>query len=71
MRYHFAAHDALRDPWDKRRDVTVRRTLLGVPFYTAKLDWLLFSRALHDRVYSKAIGGELLSDHNYLFAELR
>ncbi len=67
----FVPHDSLWDPWHKRYDKTLWKYLLGVPYYSAKLDWLLLSKALHKRLHSKVMGGDKLSDHLYLSVELR
>jgi len=57
-----------RDPFDKRRDITMSVGPLGVGFWRAKLDWLLVSGGV--RVAAQDMGGREASDHAWLCVDV-
>jgi len=70
VRPHFVTNSrALRDPFDKAKDVTMTQTRHSLFRFSAKLDWLLLSRELE--CVRKDVGGHLLSDHCYVVCDVQ
>ncbi len=62
------SHTALRDPFDKEADTTVR--VGGGGIFAGKLDWVLLSPRLRC-VRRAVLPGDGRSDHDMLYVELQ